>query len=363
MNTIFLDRNENQYGPAPGCYDVLRRANLEQLSLYSRSYVRGTKGELAERLSRDAGIPEDRLLLSYGSEDMLKQVVHCYLAPGSTLLLPAQSWWYYKKLAAESGGGHIAYPLHERGDRFVYDADEIIALCERHRPAVILVASPNNPTGNSIDPAALEQLLRRSGSAVVVLDEAYGGFTESPGADSAGYLADCERLVILRTFSKYYALAGLRIGYALAGTGMDRLVRYSTRYLGFSQLSEQIALAALDGAEYYRGVARHIREDLSAYRAMFASLEGYTAFQSNANFLIVRYPPGARELLSEGLGRRGIVVKFLDDPGLSDCIRITIGTVEQNRLVMAAVREIVLTEGKATGEDARATTKDSANTH
>jgi histidinol-phosphate aminotransferase len=340
MNTLYLDRNENQYGPAPGCYEVLRRADLEHLSLYSRSYLRGTKGELAERLSSAAGIPEGRLLLSYGSEDMLKQVVHCYLAPGSTLLLPAQSWWYYKKLAAESGGGHIAYSLHEQGDRFRYDADEIIALYERHRPAVILVASPNNPTGNRIDPAGLERLLRRCSSAVVVLDEAYGGFAETAEADTAGYLAAQKRLVVLRTFSKYYALAGLRIGYACAGTGLDRLIAYSTRYLGYSQLSERIALAALDAAEYYRDVARRIRADLAAYRTLFASLEGYTAFQSDANFLLVRHPPGARAPLAEGLAQRGIALKFLDDPGLVDCIRITIGTAEQNRLVMSAVKEI-----------------------
>lgn len=340
MNTLYLDRNENQYGPAPGCYEVLRRADLKHLSLYSRSYVRGTKGELAERLSRGAGIPEDHLLLSYGSEDMLKQVVHCYLAPGSTLLLPEQSWWYYKKLAAESGGGHIAYPLHEREDRFFYDTDEIIALYERHRPAIILIASPNNPTGNPIDPAGLERLLRRCSAAVIILDEAYGGFAESPGVDTVAHLTSHERLVILRTFSKYYALAGLRIGYAFAGAGMDRLIRYSTRYLGYSQLSERIALAALDAVEYYRVAAGHIREDLAAYRALFASLEGYTAFHSEANFLLVRHPQGARELLAEGLARRGIVVKFLDDPGLTDCLRITIGTVEQNRLVMSAVKEI-----------------------
>ena len=340
MNTLYLDRNENQYGPAPGCYEALRRADLEQLSLYSRSYVRGTKGELAERLAKSAGIPEDRVLLSYGSEDMLKQVVHCYLAPGSTLLLPAQSWWYYKKLAAESGGGHITYPLHEREDRFVYDTDEIIGLYEKHRPAIILIASPNNPTGNPIDPAGLERLVGRCSGAIVILDEAYGGFADPPGADTVRHFASHEHLVILRTFSKYYALAGLRIGYAFAGAGMDRLVRYSTRYLGYSQLSERIALAALDAVEYYRGVAAKIREDIAAYRVLFAALEGYTAFRSEANFLLVRHPPGARDMLAEGLARRGIVVKYLDDPGLMDCLRITIGTVEQNRLVMSAVREI-----------------------
>ena len=92
MSQILLDRNENQYGPAPACYQVLQEANLEQLSLYSRAYTAGRKSDLSERLSAELGLPESRVLLSYGSEDMLKQVVHCYLHEGETILLPHQSW-------------------------------------------------------------------------------------------------------------------------------------------------------------------------------------------------------------------------------------------------------------------------------
>ena len=340
MNTILLDRNENHYGPAPGCYEALRTADLEQLSLYSRSYTRGTKGGLAERLGRIAGIPEERLLLSYGSEDMLKQVVHCYLSPGAVLLLPAQSWWYYRRLAGESGGRDIAYPLPVQGDTFVYDADEIVSLYRKHHPQVILIASPNNPTGNSIGQPGLEHLLNECGDAVVVLDGAYGGFSDRPESDDAGLLRAHGRLVILRTFSKYYALAGLRIGYALVGEKMDQLIRYSARYLGYNQLSERIALAALDATEYYQDVARRIREDLAAYRSLFASMPGYTAYRSDANFLLVRYPAKARESLAKGLAERGIAMKFLDDPGLSDCMRITMGTHEQNSEVISAIRAL-----------------------
>jgi histidinol-phosphate aminotransferase len=341
MQKITLDRNENHYGPAPACYEVLRSADLEHLSLYSRSYLKGSKGELAERLSRLSGVPEERVLLSYGSEDMLKQVVHCYLSPGALLLFPAQSWWYYTKLAAESGGTHVAFTLREQRDRFAYDTDEIVALYRKHHPQVILIASPNNPTGNSIDRADLERILTECPASVLVWDGAYGGFSDQPEQDVAGLLASHARLVILRTFSKYYALAGLRIGYALVGTGMDRVIRYSARYLGYNQLSERIALAALDAEEYYRDVARRIRGDLVAYRDLFAPVPGYIAFRSDANFVLVRYPAGARKLLSDGLADKGVAVKFLDDPGLSDCMRITIGTREQNGAVMAALREII----------------------
>ena len=341
MGQIVLDRNENQYGPAPACYDVLRKANLEQLSLYSRDFARGRKSELSFRLSGEIGIPEERLLLSYGSEDMLKQVVHCYLRKGGTILLPRQSWWYYKSVAAEVSGTQVEYSLHEGNGTFEYRTDEIKRLYDQHRPELILIASPSNPTGNSMLPSDLSDLISHCSSSVIVLDEAYYGFDGESNSHLKQLLESHERLVVLRTFSKYYALAGLRIGYACAGADLTQLIAFSARYLGYNQLTERIALAALDETEYYRRITRQIREDTAAYFDLFTSLPGFTPFRSKANFILVRYPLLLRKELQSALKDRGIVVKFLDDPGLADCMRITIGTTEQNAFVMASFREIV----------------------
>ncbi len=340
MEKILLDRNENQYGPAPACYEVLRTANLEQLSLYSRSFVRGVKSDLSERLSRDIGIPEDRVLLSYGSEDMLKQVVHCYLREGETILLPQQSWWYYKSVAAEVSGKTVMYAIHEAGDRFAYDVKEMIRLYDEHSPRVILIASPSNPTGNSIAMEDLSTLVKHCSSSVIVLDEAYYGFGISSHAHLRELLAHHPQLVVLRTFSKYYALAGLRIGYACVGTECTKLVKFSSRYLGYNQLTEKIALAALDSGEYYTRTSDAIKEDNRAYYDFFMGLPGFKPFRTDANFILVRYPREQKEGLRAGLAGMGVIVKFLDDPGLEDCMRITTGTREQNARVIAAFRTV-----------------------
>jgi histidinol-phosphate aminotransferase len=337
---LLLDRNENQYGPSPSCQDLLRTADLQELSLYSREYMRGVKSNLSERLGTLFGIPEERILLSYGSEDMLKQVVHCYLHRGDTMLLPHQSWWYYKSLADEKGGRTVEYMLHERQDRFVYNADEIIGLYDAHLPHVILIASPNNPTGNSIEPADLARIVAHCVESVVVLDEAYYGFS----ADGTDHLRELlvanPRLVILRTFSKFYALAGLRIGYACIGEGLSHLATFSARYLGFNRLSERIALAALDDTAYYREAVRKMQDDKTLYYSLFSRSEGFRAFRSDANFVLVRYPGHLRERLTRGLAQQGIVVKFLEDPGLKNCMRITIGTRDQNQRVINFLGEI-----------------------
>jgi histidinol-phosphate aminotransferase len=340
MAQIVLDRNENQYGPAPACYKVLREANLEQLSLYSRDYALGRKSELSYRLSQEIGIPEERLLLSYGSEDMLKQIVHCYLKAGETMLLPHQSWWYYKSIAKEVGGKQVEYTLHERGDRFEYDIEEIIRLYNEHHPQLILIASPNNPTGNSILRADLVTLIDHCSASIIVLDEAYFGFTSESNEHLKGFLDVHARLVVLRTFSKYFALAGLRIGYSYIGEDLKHLVAYSARYLGYNQLTEKIALSALDSKEYYRGITRQMVEDKESYMRELRALEGFTPFASDANFMLVRYPVRHKLLLQSELKRRNVILKFLDDPGLQDCIRITIGTQEQNAYVLASVKEI-----------------------
>ena len=340
METLLLDRNENQYGPAPACYKVLREARLEQLSLYSRAYAAGIKSELSDRLSRELGIPERHVLLSYGSEDMLKQVVHCYLHAGEMILLPRQSWWYYQAVAKEVSGRHVHYPMHERAGRFEYDVDEILRLYGEHKPRVILIASPNNPTGNSIPQETLSAIVDRCNESVIVLDEAYAGFNGNDIDQLRAVLAARKRIVVLRTFSKYFALAGLRIGYACVGEGLEQLISFSARYLGYNQLSEKIALAALDDVDYYAGITREMRADHEMYLREFRAIEGFTPFPSDANFILVRYPRSTKQALKQGVEQRGIIVKFLDDPTLEDCVRITVGTREQNARAMAAFQDV-----------------------
>jgi histidinol-phosphate aminotransferase len=338
---ILLDRNENQYGPAPECYEILRKVNLEQLSLYSRAFMQGKKSDLSDRLGKDSGIPESRILLSYGSEDMLKQAVHCYLHAGGRILLPRQSWWYYKSVAMEVNGIPAEYPLHDRGTHFAYECSEMMALYDTHRPDLILIASPSNPTGNSMALDDLGTLISHCTSSVIVLDEAYYGFA-SASHDHVKQLLDRHpRLLILRTFSKYYALAGLRIGYACAGEDLQQLIAFSARYLGYNQLTERIALAALDAPSYYERISRQMREDNNTYYDFFAALEGFTPYRTDANFILVRYPRDRKKDLQAELKARNVIVKFLDNPGLEDCMRITTGTHDQNGVVMASFREIV----------------------
>jgi histidinol-phosphate aminotransferase len=296
------------------------------------------KSRLTDRLAAELNIPEKQILLSEGSEGMLKQVIHCYVGSGEKILCPAQSWWYYQVVASEVGGVTVRYALKEGADRFRYDVDEMISLFAKESPRVVLLASPNNPTGNSLDESDLQRLMEAFGKSIIVLDEAYWGFADTTVERTAEQIKSYRNILILRTFSKYFALAGARIGYAVAGSDLTHLIKFSSHYLGYNRISEALALAALDSPEYYRTISEQIQEDRKRFYSFFDTQNGCTCFRSDANFIFVRIPVEIKKALQEELKSVGIAIKFFQDTEFPNCIRITLGTQEQNMRLMEAFK-------------------------
>ena len=334
--TIYLDRNENNYGPAPACFDILKAADISRLSWYDRSFTHGSRGILSQRLAHDFGVAEDRVLLGYGAEHILKQTIQCYLAKGKKLMVPSASWWYYRKIASEVDGLSVEFPMREGVDRFVYDPRVMREVYERERPAVVFISSPNNPTGNSMAAADLEAVLADFRESVVVLDEAYVFGPEKGYVRSL--LAENPNLLVVRTMSKYYALAGLRIGFALMGTGLSALAKFGNRYLGYNRLSEEVAIAALDSTAYYSEIAGKVHDDRERYYAALGKLPGFRVFRSDANFVLAAISPAHRGGLKAHLAERGLIIKFMDEPLLNSHVRITIGTQEENHMLIDAIK-------------------------
>jgi histidinol-phosphate aminotransferase len=334
---VYLDRNENNYGPAPACMEALKRAEPSTLSFYTKAHTRGVKSTLSERLAREVGVAEERILLGYGAEDLLKQTVQCYLHPGSKLMIPAYSWWYYKEIASEVGGENVEYPLVKGKESFAYDVQGMLAAYRKEKPGVVFVSSPNNPTGNSMSAKEMTAVLDALRDVPVVMDQAYW---YNAAALSVKEIVDqYPNTLIVRTFSKYYALAGVRIGFAVAGEGLGKMVKMSHRYLGYNRVSEDVALAALDSADYYRGIAEKMAGDKELYYLRVGTLPGVTVFRSDANFLLVEIPAAVRDRLKDFLTSRGLILKFMNEPLLKSHIRITLGTQEQNERVIAAFQE------------------------
>jgi len=335
---LYLDRNENMFGPAPECISILRSMSSDNLSTYSRDYTRGVKSVLSETLAAYFRIPEERLLLSYGCEDMLKQIVHCYLGTGDTMMVPQYSWWYYNAIAGEVGGNVVHYPMHSDSSTFYYNNDEIIAHVKSAHPKLLFFASPNNPTGNSLPPDLLHHVLRSNSDILVVVDEAYFGFNGVLSATVPRLVHEYPNLAVLRTFSKLYGLAGLRIGYCCVGTAYEKLIAYCHRYLGYNTVSELLAMAAFRSERYYAALGATIAAERERYYDCIASFEGWKAYQSDANFILVKVPSSDIENLQRQLQEAKFAVKFFADEEFLSHIRITIGTPEQNTSLMKTLK-------------------------
>lgn len=341
----YLDRNESQYGPTPKVYEYLKDVKINDLSWYSRDFARGVKSKLSERIANDFGFKETQIILSYGSEDILKQIIHRYLSRGEKVLIPKEAWWYYKKVAYEVGGFNVEYPMtkgvQDGVNTFMYDVDKMIRIYERERPRIVVIASPNNPTGNMISREDLGKFLDVCRGAIVMIDEAYWGFGSTDNSYIKPYIDEFPNLIICRTFSKYFALAGARVGFSFAGNNLEELKGYTTRYLGYNLISENLALIALDDMEYYEKVTALMQEDKEYFYSEFASIPGFTPYKSFSNFMLVDMPKDIRKGLDKYLKERNMLIKFLDEEAFKTETRITLGTREQNYYLIECIREFL----------------------
>jgi histidinol-phosphate aminotransferase len=333
---IFLDKNENQYGPSPECYDVVRNATIDMFNSYSRDYPKKIKDEL----SKEFNVGPENIMLGYGSEDILKQLLTYYVKPGDRVMVPDQSWWYYKSIIDDLKGEKILYLLDEAEDTFVWNVDRIIEMIKTHHPRLILICSPNNPTGNSITLDDIMKIMQHvNENNILVIDEAYWGFT-SPLFKDENCISDYKNLAILRTFSKFYALAGIRIGFAFIGDNLKPAAVSNARYLGYNRISEMLSFAALGSKDYFLECSDKIRKDRDKIFDFFKSV-GAKPFKSDANFMLIKLKPEQFKSLKAGLKGSDIVIKFFDEKVFENCIRITIGTEENTEQLLKECKAIL----------------------
>lgn len=340
---LFLDRNESQTGPCPDVYKFLKKVDHQYLSWYSRDFQKGIKSALSKRIADDYGFDEKHVILSYGSEDLLKQIIHCYVNPGDKILIPREAWWYYKKVASERGGTNVEYPM-KKGTLdgvpyYLYDVDQMIDIYKQTNPKVVVIASPNNPTGNRIDSTDLKRFLDATKDTITMIDEAYWGFGSTENEYVKPYIDQYPNLIICRTFSKFFAMAGFRIGFAFAGKNLDVLINFTTRYLGYNRVSEKLGEIALDNIKWYLKIGKQYEKDKEMMYQEFGRLKGFVPFKSYANFILVDIPVEIRAGLKKYLDERNLMIKFLDEAAFRTEARISLGTHEQNKLLMDTIKQ------------------------
>lgn len=342
----YLDRNEFNFEPSQQVIDAYRNFDLRELCFYTRIYDQGKKSIFSVYLSELYGIDEQQVLLGYGAEDLLKMAVHFFLTDADqnkTILIPKFSWWYYKSIADEVGGRTLQYPVYETDDSFAYDFDGMKEMIDRENPKILLVATPNNPTGNGLTPDELERLMQMiPKTTIMLIDEAYASYVTADTSYIKCMVEKYPNIVFCRTLSKFYGLPGLRLGFGFMGsdTTMQRFARYANKYLGYDRLSERLGIAALKSDGHYRQIAAVMQEAREMYAAELGRLPGFKVYKSIANFILIKYPIELKEALQKAFAEESYKVKFMNETDLNTHMRITLGRREQNRKVCDVILKI-----------------------
>jgi histidinol-phosphate aminotransferase len=326
---VKLDAMENPYGLPP----ELQREIADAVSRVAiNRYPDPTAPALVRRLRETMRVPpEYDVLLGNGSDEIIHIIVQSVARPGAVVLAPRPSFVMFGAYAALAKLEYVGVLL--RPD-FALDAGAFLDAMERHRPAVVFIAYPNNPSGNLFDEEAIARIIAAA-PGLVVIDEAYNAFGRKTFLPR---LAEFPNLVVMRTLSKL-GLAGIRLGYAV---GLPEWIREFDKVrspYNVNSLTHVVAERVLAHHDVLDAQAKRIIAERARMDGELRKLPGVTVFPSDANFILVRVPDAAA--VFEGMRRRGVLVKNLDTgvPLLEGCVRLTIGTPEENRRCLAAFSE------------------------
>ena len=327
---VKLASNENPLGMSPLAKNAISAALFE-----APRYPDGNGFALKAALSEMTGVPAAQIVLGNGSNDVLELVARSFLAPGAEAVMSAHAFAVYPLATLASG----ATPVQVAAREFGHDLDAMAAAIT-DRTRVVFIANPNNPTGTFVAGPQIEAFLARVPDTVlVVLDEAYTEYLADVDAyDSIAWLARFPNLLISRTFSKAYGLAGLRVGYAMGGAAVVDLLNRVRQPFNVNSLALAGAVAALADQEFVARSVELNRRGMAQVTAALADL-GLTWLPSRGNFVTVKV--GDAAAVNAGLLRRGVIVRPIAAYGMPEWLRVSIGLPEENARFIDALRSVL----------------------
>lgn len=329
---IKLASNENPLGPSPKAVEASKKVLTEIHRYPDDSYY-----QLRQKIAIRYNVPPDWVLLGRGSDEILLHIVQTFVEPGDEVVFSTPSFVMYDILSTLMDAVCVKVPLRD----FVHDVTGLLdAITERTK--IVFVDNPNNPTGTILHERAVRSLLNEiPKGVVVVLDEAYAEFVESTDyPKSLNYIKEGHPVIVLRTFSKAYGLAGLRIGYGFACPEITQHLLKVREPFNVSSIASAAAEAALDDTEFLDKVRKTV---WTSKRLMYRGLEQLALkyVPTEANFILVEVKRLAKEV-ADALLRRGIIVRPCEPFGLPNHLRVDIGTPEIVERFIAALKEVLL---------------------
>ncbi|MBM6774890.1 histidinol-phosphate transaminase [Olsenella profusa] len=328
---VNLSANENTHALPAEVADAIREVLLATpLNRYPDPMANDLRDEVARRHGTDRA----HVIVGNGGDELLFNLLFAFGGPGRSVVTCPPDFAEYANFAAMCETE--VRPVWRDAEDFSIDADALVAAARD--AALVILTSPNNPTGDLVDPALVRRLLDET-DALVLVDEAYVEFA-GDGASLDGWVGERPRLVVLRTLSKAFGLAGVRVGYLLADPAVVDALGAVRQIYSVDVLAQAAGLAALTHREALAGVVADIVSERERLLASLADLPGVRTWPSAANFVLVRLPHAA-EVRRRLRDEHSILVRdFSAAPGLADCLRLTVGTREENDALLDALAVI-----------------------
>ena len=327
---VKLASNENALGPAPSAVDAIRGA-LDGLHRYPDGGAKALAGRLAQKL----GVSPACVFMGNGGDDVLSVLSRTFLNEGDEVVIPQPTFSPYAHVSRVMGARVVFSPLRDMR----IDLDDVLARVSG-RTKIIFLCSPNNPTGGILTEGELVAFLEKLPEGLLVLlDEAYGDFADDPSypADSVS-MVERFPLVVLRSFSKIYGLAGLRVGFAVSREGVVGYMNRVREPFNVNQLAQAAALAALEDDGYKERAVALVRAGREALYAAFGEME-LEYVESQANFIFVRVGEG--DAVMSALMREGVIVRPGSAFGHPEWIRVTVGLPGENARFLSKLRDFL----------------------
>ena len=325
-NLVKLNTNENPFAPSPEVEKVLKNFNTEQMRRYPDPRADALRCAVAQR----NGLEKDNVIVGNGSDDILTMIFRAFTSPDRAMAMLYPSYSLYAELAAMQGAKVIRIALAEK--TFALPDD----LLEQAKEAnLLMITRPNAPTGNSFDISVVENICR-SFDGIVTIDEAYADFAED---NCMELVKKYSNVIVMRTFSKSYALAGLRLGYAVSSKEIvEGLMKLKDSY-NVDMLSQHIALAAYNDTEYFAARTAEVKEMRSMLKAELEKL-GFYCVDSKSNFLFAMPPDQDGNRCFTGLRNEAVIVRYFPGDATGKYVRITIGNPAENARLLEVLRSM-----------------------
>lgn len=331
-NMIKLDAMENPYSLPPEIRDEIARLVADAaINRYPDAGAAELKAAIAQATKLPPGMD---ILLGNGSDEIIQLLALAVAKPGAVLLSVEPSFVMYKMIATFVGMKYVGVPLAKD---FSLDLSATLAAIKREQPALVFLAYPNNPTGNLFDAEAIKQIIQAA-PGLVVIDEAYYAFARD---SFIPHLADYGHLLVMRTFSKL-GMAGLRLGFLAGATvWLEQLEKLRLPY-NVGVLPQLVATKLLAHHDVLLAQAENIKQERAKLLAALGTLNEVQAYPSEANFILFRVARATQ--VFEGLKQRGVLIKNLNGghPALADCLRVTVGTADENQKFIAALQNSII---------------------